>query len=216
MERLKLILEKYSRWQSYGEYVERILLTKEEDFSVCVENAKSLIEGIAKEICNLKKQPLASNESMGRLLSLSFGCLGFHPSNTIRQIAQSVSNIGQQMGIYRNEIGSISHGRTIKELEDRKLQVDSYTSDFLLSSVENLCSFLIEAFETEYPLPQIEPDINYDDEIDFNNYWDEMFAEYKMNDYSFTPSEVLYSCDPKAYKVELNNFKLIPPDETDN
>lgn len=216
MERLKLIFEKHSRWQLYGEYVERILLSKEDDFSICVENAKSLIEGIAKEICRLKKQPLTNDQSMGRLLSLSFGCLGFHPNNTIRQIGQSVSNIGQQMGNYRNEIGSISHGRTSEELKDRKSHIESYTSDFLLSSVESLCCFLIEAFETENPLTHIEAEINYVDETDFNNYWDDLFDEYKMNDYSFTASDVLYNCDPKAYKEELNNFRLKPRDETDN
>ena len=50
MERLKDILERHSRWQPCKIYIERIEGFRETDFSLCIENAKALLETIAKEI----------------------------------------------------------------------------------------------------------------------------------------------------------------------
>src|SRR5437667_11567932 len=116
MDRLREILDRYSRWQPLSEYVERVEGFRQSDFSICIENSKSLLESIAKEICFQKNQTLAGSESVSKVLSLSFGSLGYSPSDTIRQIGTAVANIGHQMGNFRNEIGTTSHGKTLEEL----------------------------------------------------------------------------------------------------
>ena len=99
MERLKSIISKYSRWQPYVMYISRIESQREIDFSNCVENAKALLEGISKEICNQKNQTLEGTESVGKVLSLSFGCLGYPPTDTIRQIGTAIANMANKLEI---------------------------------------------------------------------------------------------------------------------
>src|SRR5215212_1517384 len=125
MERLRLTIERFSRWQPYIEYVERIEGFQHTDFSLCVENSKALLESVAKEICIQRKQPLAGTENVSKLLNLSFGSLGYAPSDTIRQIGTAIANIGQQMGNLRNEIGTTAHGKTLEEMKNRSNSLNS-------------------------------------------------------------------------------------------
>jgi hypothetical protein len=217
VQKVKTILEKYSRWQPLSEYIERIEGYSNTDFTVCVENSKSLLESIAKEICQQKNQPLAGNESVSKVLGLSFGCLGYAPSDTIRQIGTAIANIGQQMGNFRNEIGATAHGKTLDELRNRETTIHDLTGDFLLQSTELVACFLIEAFETDNPLKQEEVPVKFQDNPEFNDYWDDIYGELVMSeDYTYMASEVLFYVDNEAYKTELKEYKKLPKDETGN
>jgi hypothetical protein len=216
MQRLKSILVKHNRWNPLSEYITRIEGFRDTDFSICVENAKSLLESIAKEICKQKGQPLEGSESVGRVLGYSFGCLGYPATATIRQIGSAVANVGQQMGNFRNEIGATAHGRTLEELANRQNSIQELTGNFLLESTDIVCCFLIEAFESDSPLKPVEIELEYKENENFNDYWDEQYGEFEMGDYSFFASEILFSNDPKAYKNELRAFNLIPKDEGNN
>lgn len=208
MERIKSLLDKFSRWQPLGEYIDRIEGYRQTDFSVCVENSKSLLESIAKEICTKKGQPLVGNEAVSKVIGLSFGSLGYAPSNTIRQIGQSIANIGQQMGNFRNEVGATAHGKTMDELRDRQTSIHDLTGDFLLLQSEIVACFLIEAFETDNPLTTTERMLKLYDNPDFNEKWDEIYGEFRMTeDYTYTASEILFNVDNEAYKTELNLYK---------
>ena len=72
MERLKTLIQQYSRWTPLSEYIERIEGFKHTDFSISIENSKSLLESIAKEICKQRSQPLTGTESVGKLIGLCF------------------------------------------------------------------------------------------------------------------------------------------------
>lgn len=218
MERLRLTLERYSRWKPYIEYVERIEGYQHTDFSLCVENSKALLESVAKEICTQKRQPLVGAESVSKLISLSFGSLGYAPSETMRQIGTAIANIGQQMGNLRNEIGTTAHGKTLEEMKSRSGSINALTDGFLISSTELVCCFLIELFETDNPLvPVVDSELVYDDNPEFNEYWDEIYGKFTMTeDYTYPASQILFSLDFLAYQSELNTFKSLPdePEET--
>lgn len=49
---------------------------------------------------------------------------------------------------------------------------------------------------------------------DFNDYWDEIFGDFKMREYSFFASEILYYLDKDAYHEERRRFEVI--DEQEN
>ena len=216
MQRLKTIIVKHNRWEPLIEYITRIEGFLHTDFSICVENAKSLLESIAKEICKQKGQPLEGSESVGRVLGYSFGCLGYPATATIRQIGSAVANVGQQMGNFRNEIGATAHGKTLEELANRQNSIHELTGNFLLESTDIVCCFLIEAFESDTPLKPIEIELEYQENEEFNEFWDEQYGEFSMGDYSFFASEILFNNDPKAYKDELNSYNLTPADEANN
>jgi len=52
MDKLKAVIKEYGRWSDLETYIDRIEAHIEIDFSHSVENAKSLLETIGKEICS--------------------------------------------------------------------------------------------------------------------------------------------------------------------
>jgi hypothetical protein len=215
MDRLRSLLDRHSRWQPLCEYVDRIDGYRTTDFSISVENSKSLLESIAKEICHQKKHPLNGTENVSRLLSFAFASLGYPESDTIRQIGRSIANVAQQIGNFRNAIGTTAHGKTLDELENRKKSVESLTDDFLLNATELVCCFLIDAFETDNPLHVPEPVLEYEENADFNEFWDDQYGDFAMGNYSFPASDILHKLDYLAYSSELNAYRAIG-NETDN
>lgn len=170
------------------------------------------MEGISKEVCVKKGVELDKNSKMSGLLKTAFKSLGYPSSSTILQIGTAIANVGQQMGNFRNEIGTTAHGKTVEELQKRQNSIHDLTGNFLIEATSIVCCFLIEAFETDQPIKTVEEVIDYDDNENFNDYWDEQYGEFSMGDYSFFASEILFSNDPEAYKAELKSYKLIPID----
>ncbi len=209
MDRLKAIIEQHSRWQPFAaEYITRIEGYRESNFPLCVENAKSLLESIAKEICKQKSQTYNTKDSTGKILKLAFSSLGYNDSPTIQQIGGAIVTIGHQMSTLRNEIGATSHGKTLEELEKRKDAINKTSSDFLLLSTELVCCFLIQLFETDNPRKaEAQNVIEFEDNAEFNDFWDDLYGEFIMTDYSFMASEILYKLDPKAYETEMTAYK---------
>lgn len=216
MQRLKSILAKHSNWEPYNEYIVRIEGYASTDFTLCIENAKALLEGISKEVCAKKGIELEKASSMSGLLKTAFKSLGYPSTSTILQIGTAIANVGQQMGNFRNEIGTTAHGKTVEELQKRQNSIHDLTGNFLIEATSIVCCFLIEAFETDQPIKAIEEEISYNDNDNFNDFWDEQYGEFEMGDYSFFASEVLFSNDPKAYMNELRAFNMIPKDEGNN
>lgn len=215
MDKLRDLMERHARWQPLNMYVERIAGYRTTDFPLSVENAKSLLESITKEICKQKNQPLDDTENISKLLKYAFGCLGYPETDTTRQIGTSIANVAQNIGEFRNEIGTTAHGRTLDELANRRTSIEALTDTFLLDATELVCCFLIDAFEADNPLVRVQPTEEYNDNLEFNNYWDDQYGEIEFADYSYTTSEVLYKVDYLAYVSELNSFRSTD-DETNN
>lgn len=211
MEKLKNIIEQYGRWQPLEEYIQRIDTYKDSDFSISLENSKSMLESIAKEICNERNQVFEEEDSPSKLLKLAFGAIGVQTTTIGPQIAVSLSSIGQHMGQLRNEIGAISHGRTMEELNEKKESIENITKEFLLQSTETIACFLIQYFEWKYPrlneIRSTEEELNYNSCDDFNEYWDDTYGEFLMGNLSYTASEILFNVDKQVYESEYLAFK---------
>jgi len=210
MEKLREVIEKYGRWQPIEEYIRRIEAFLENDFSISIENSKSLIESIAKHICKERNQPYSEDDSPSKLLKLAFSCIGVQSSTIGPQIATALANIGQNIGQLRNEIGAISHGRTMEELQEKKSIIDLFTRGFLIDSTEIIACFLIEYFEWKFPRVTIHiPDeirLIYEECTQFNEFWDDTYNEFTMGAYSYPSSEILYYVDYPAYEAEYMAF----------
>jgi hypothetical protein len=209
MKKLKKVIEQYGRWAVLSMYVERIETYIESDFSLCVENAKALLESIAKQICGEKGVVLTGNESINKLVKISFEAIGFEKGDSINTIGTSLSAIAQQIGNLRTSIGSTSHGKTLDELEKRNQNMDFLTNEFLMSSIEIVSCFLIRNFENENPrrpAKSIDETLDYYEAEEFNEFWDNSFGEFEMGDYSYSASEILFYVDNQAYKNEYNAF----------
>lgn len=210
MERLKKVIEQYGRWSALTTYTDRIEAHVATDFSHAVENAKALLETIGKEICNAKGVELGGSPSTNKVMKEAFTAIGHENTDLVSKISGSLATIGQQMGILRNEVGMTSHGRPLEELKERNNKVDDLTKEFLIDATVVVAAFLIRAFENENPLAQTEPvkaDLLYTDNELFNDFWDDLYGDFEMGDYSFPASEVLFNVDFKAYRSELSAFE---------
>jgi hypothetical protein len=210
MEKLNQVIEQYGRWSDLRTYILRIDAYIQDDFSIAVENAKSLLETIGKEICKLKKITIEENPNTNKILKQAFTAIGYANQDLVTQISSALASIGQQIGNLRNEIGTTAHGRTLKELSERNNRFDEMTREFLIDSTEIIATFLIRAFENENPRRHIETykdKISFDDNAEFNDLLDDTYGNFDMGDYSYSASEILFHVDYNAYLTELKTFK---------
>lgn len=209
MERLRILIAQHGRWGVLVDYIDRIEAYYDSDFSTSIENAKALLESIGKEICIAKKQELRSDASVNAVLKAAFCALGYSNENIVNQVSGSLANIGQRLGNLRSEISPTSHGRPLDELRERNNKVDLLTREFLVDSTVVVAVFLIRAFEerngTSIATSNIQ--ILYSEAEDFNEYWDDEYGEFLMQDYSYTASEILYNVDYKAYEAEYRAYQ---------
>lgn len=206
MDKLKDKISQYGRWAPVNEYIVRIETHLDSDFSISLENAKALLETIGKEICKSKGKILAEDSSVNGVLKNAFSVLGYTRSNMVVQISSALATIGQQIGELRNDIGTSSHGKTLEELKNRNEAINELTKFFLINSIELVACFLISLFEGEHIEISSSKEIAYDECEDFNEYWDELYGEFAMGNYSYTASEILYNNDPNAYESEYKSF----------
>lgn len=213
MQKLRTAIEMHSHWSELEIYVERIEAHIESDFSLAVENAKALLESIGKEICSKFNVELEKAPSVNVVLKKSYGALGYSNDNFITSISGSLANIGQNIGNLRNTISPTSHGKTMEEIRERNSAVDELTREFLIESTIIVAVFLIKSFEDrKHLIPstslQVEDDLVYEELEDFNNFWDDAYGEFKMSDYSYFASEILFNMDYQAYKAEFKEYAV--------
>jgi len=212
MQKLRGVIEQHSKWKDYLDYVDRIEGFVETDFSHSLENAKSLIESIAKEVCVQRNVEVERTASIDSVLKKAFAALNYNGDHLVTQISTSLGNIGRKFGELRNVIGITSHGMAAEELRTRNEKVDLFTRELLVDTTEIVAVLMIRCFEAEFPsviniaTHATFPD--YDDNQAFNEFWDEGFGEFVMGDYTFLSSEILYGIDPTAYQSELNAYNL--------
>jgi len=210
MERLKNVIGQYGRWSELTTYTDRIEAHTSTDFSHAIENAKALLETIGKEICNSKGVGLGTAPNINVVMKKAFTAIGYPSNNLVTQISTALANIGQQIGNLRNEISPTSHGKSLDELKERNDKVDKLTKEFLIDTTVIVASFLIRTFENENPRPKaetVETELLYTDNEAFNDFWDDLYGEFEMGEYSFPASETLFNVDHKAYETEVKAYK---------
>lgn len=209
MDKLKKVIEEYQDWGELTTYIVRIESHLEIDFSHSLENAKALMETIGKEVCTKNGLVLNDTSTINGVLKQCFNSLGYSNSAMVQQISRSLANIGQEVGNLRNEIGLTSHGKSLAEIKQRNDKVDVLTREFLIDTVETVCVFIIRNFESKKEkksIESLEETLDYWEAEDFNEFWDDSFGEFKMGDYSYPASEILFNVDKQAYVNEYTAF----------
>jgi hypothetical protein len=208
MERLNKVIEQYGRWSGLKTYTERIEAYVQSDFSFALENAKSLLETICKEICDSKDIKINANSNINQVLKKSLVAIGYTSSESVIQISSALATIGQQMGNLRNEIGRTSHGGTLEELRERNNKIDELTKELLIDTTDLIAMFLIRNFENENPRIKIDqtPQVLLTDNPEFNEFLDETYGDFFIGEYSYTASEIFFYTDYMAYLAELKLY----------
>lgn len=207
MNKLKTVIEEYRNWAGLSTYIDRIETHIEIDFSHSLENAKALLESVGKEICNKNGVELGTKPSVNSVLKKCFSSMGYANGTLVNQVSSALATIAQQVGELRNDIGLTSHGKSLEEIKQRNSKVDVLTREFLIDTVETVCIFIIRNYESKkekIAAEQLEDTLDYWEADDFNEFWDVSFGEFKMGDYSYPASEILFNVDKQAY---VNEYK---------
>jgi hypothetical protein len=209
MDKLKKVIEEYRDWNGLTTYIDRIESHIEIDFSHSLENAKALLESVGKEICLKNSVELGVKPSVNSVLKKCFSSMGYSNATLVNQVSSALATIAQQVGELRNDIGLTSHGKSLDEIKQRNDKVDVLTREFLIDTVESVCVFIIRNFESKKEKKSVElleETLDYWEAEDFNEFWDDSFGEYKMGDYSYPASEILFNVDKQAYVNEYTAF----------
>lgn len=207
MNKLKNVIVEFPDWNELKIFIERIESHIEVDFSHSLENAKALLEAIGKEVCTKNGIELNDTSTINGVLKQCFSSMGYSNASMVQQISRSLATIGQQVGNLRNEIGLTSHGKSLEEIKQRNSKVDLLTREFLIDTVETVCVFIIRNFESKKEKKAtelLEETLDYWEAEEFNEFWDDSFGEFKMGDYSYPASEILFNVDKQAY---VNEYK---------
>lgn len=209
MQKLRELINANTRWSEFIIFVDRIELSRNQDFSLAFENAKALLESVCKEICKSCGRELSAQSSMNGIVKTSFLALEFANTDIASQISRSLANVGQIIGDLRNDIGITGHGRTTEELRQRNLKINELTKDFLFDSIKTIIIFLIRSFEYKQLTNMLPIEKEYENEKnkEFDEFLDERYGEFVMGDYSYTASQILFAVDSEAYQYERKNFE---------
>ena len=118
MDKLRTVIQQYGQWESLTLYIDRIEAALVSDFSLAIENAKSLLESVGKEICKAKGEVLGVDD-FHHIIKKAFSALGYNNSNMVNQISRNLSSIALQIGTLRSEISPTAHGKTLDQLRER-------------------------------------------------------------------------------------------------
>jgi len=208
MEKLKKVIEQYTRWATLTTYTNRIETYLNTDFSQALENAKAILETIGKEICESKGVIIEATASINSILKKAFTAIGYRSDDLVPQISSALATIGQKIGDLRNEIGVTSHGKPLEEIEKRNTKVDEMTREFLIDTTVIVACFLIRTFENENPRITAAGEIQlvYDEQKAFNNFLDDTYGDFEIGSFSYSASEILYNVDYSAYATEQKAF----------
>ncbi len=205
MQLLRELCQQYGKWRPLEDYILRIEAYKDTDGVFVLENCKAMVESVCKTILGDLKEPYLPTDSIQALISRTcnkMACLS-HTGD----LARSFITVAQRLGEFRNAFASVGHGQPVHLLEENKKKIIGASVNFMINSIEQLAVFLVTIYQEEYP-QQIQAEIKYIDNPDFNEEFDDSLEPVQIGQYGpYSPSEVLFGVDIEAYKTELFNRK---------
>ncbi|RZT58237.1 abortive infection Abi-like protein [Sphingomonas sp. BK036] len=227
---IKLIKENEQRFPECAKYYVPLIgkarrnLVKHPDISI--ETCKALLEGISKTVLIITKPEWDRQ----RIEKMTFAKLVTHAMQDLRdnddvvedEFKSHVVSFSQSLATLRNHRSDISHGRGApKAMESsRRFALLSFHTS------EAIALYMLEAYferrtaalvvlpdsDDEQPLPGGLPDIEYEDNQEFNDELDSQFPLDGKLIYSFA----LYRLYYEDYIIELENYRDAVAESIDN
>lgn len=206
MRKTQSFIDANIKWQALGDYVLRIETYRATSPGLVIENCKSLVESIFKTILvevNSETEESLKDCSTSGLYGKVKDILFFEEQG-YRNIIGSFSNAISE---YRNKLGETSHGKDIYTLEENRKALFDDEILFLLSTTDNISYFLLSYYKDLYPVfARKREEMTYEDNIEFNEWFDEKEEVVSLGGVSLSPSHVLFDGDSEAYKTSLSEY----------
>jgi len=173
--------------------------------------AKSLVESACKTILRERGlPPPSSTVDVPALLKMTQSELQLVPHG-LASAGQTHQSLKKTIGgllttihglcELRNEFGFASHGK-----DSLAMQLETVQAELAARSADTIVHFLFSA-HLAYPSAKATVPLKMEDYPEFNEYIDQTHPQIDVLTSSFSPSEVLFALDPKAYQDGLSAFQ---------
>jgi Abortive infection C-terminus len=203
VNKLKELINNYSRWSNLSSYINRIELQIESDIGAAIGSTKALLESICKTILDNENVTYDSYDNINKLVKKTIQSLNIENPDKISAFGNALVTSIHSLGELRNLVDDSSHG---KSLLDKNRKIDLISASFLISSSETIAYFLIEFYELEHPRINKAEKFIFEEMEDFNNYLDDEHGSVKVAKIPYLTSEILFAIDPTAYNDEYQKY----------
>lgn len=199
------------------EIIERAELELSESPNICVETCKSLLEGLSKTILLKTRKDYTSERVEGMkfkpLVEAAITDLRDNDDVVEDGFKKSVTDFSSWLGTLRNHRGEISHGRSVPKLRkstDKLALLCLHTTEavayYMLDAYFAICEAeedqRVAKLATQSEVRTGIPNVNYSDNLDFNNFLD---LGYPLPG-KVLYSEALFNLYYEDYVIELDEF----------
>lgn len=172
--------------------------------------AKTVVESACKTILSERKVLFEPDDGLPRLFRAVTMNLSLLPvtlssdAEARRSLAQTLNGLHTSLvGVceLRNAFGFASHGSG-----EPRPAMESVQALLAAQTADAIVGFLYRIHRQERALVEVSPLVFGDNEA-FNGYVDEANAVVRIFGLEYRPSEVLFNCDPQAYRDLLSGFE---------
>ena len=169
--------------------------------------AKTLIESTCRAVLDERSIQYSSADDLPRLLKSTTQNLPFLPPaasaesrtrESLRQTLGGLSSAVQGICELRNRSGFASHGSG-----RARPTMESTQALLVAAAADAIVGFLYRVHTRDRSLPR---KLTFDSHGMFNEYLDETWGVFIVNEMPFRASEVLFQMDPEAYRVHQADF----------
>jgi hypothetical protein len=187
--------------------IERAVL---ENPGLAFDLSKTLIESVCRTVLSEREIPFNPDDDLPALFKMVRNTLPFLPQSASKETSVRRSLEQTLSGLHiaivgvcelRNQCGFASHGAS-----GPRPALESAQALLAAEAVDTIVGFL-QGVHREDRLPPPNPRAEYEDNLDFNGYVDEVYGLIKIFDAEFNPSEVLFQMEPETYRVYLAEFE---------
>lgn len=205
MNMLKNIIQEKDHWRGLDQYIDLIERNRNTSYTnLLLDASKSLIESIINTIIADKQLDIKRDEDLQKKIKIilqktkPFEELENKNQEATKQIINSLVNIVKQIGFFRNNHGSIAHGRDLQEeIFDREL------SSLIIDISKVLAVFLIKTHDKN---KQDRKRYYYQNYEKFNSWIDDQEDSIETCGLEIKASLALFKCDSIAYIERFNTF----------
>ena len=169
--------------------------------------AKTLIESTCRTVLDERSIQYSSADALPKLLKSTTRSLPFLPPaasaeskirESLRQTLGGLSAAVQGICELRNRSGFASHGSG-----STRPTMESTQALLVAAAADAIVGFLYRVHTRDRSLPR---HLTFESHEVFNEYLDETWGVFIVNELPFRASEVLFQMDPEAYRVHLADF----------
>jgi hypothetical protein len=202
---------------SIERHIQALEESVESNPSLAFDLARSLVESVCKTIL-VDRGDDPENYGFKDLLKRTYSIVRLVPEThgskkeiveSIQRILDGFESVIQGLTDLRHNEGMASHGKDVYAA-----QLEAVQARLAAQSADVVVHYLFMAHKN-YETPLQAPIVKYEDNDDFNIYIDDNNVPVRIFNLTYSPSEVLFSVDEKAYLAALSEFSVSPNEDND-